>query len=89
MKTVFKYLLVIADTTTVRLPVGAQVLDIQEGPDYAHLWMWARVDEAQQFADRTFHICGTGHPVPEAAEFLATVHAHPFVWHVFTPGADR
>jgi hypothetical protein len=32
---------------------------------------------------RTFHVIGTGWPVPEGAAYVGTVINPAFVWHVF------
>lgn len=85
MQTIYKYELAIADETMVRLPEGAQVLSVGVGPYTRLLFMWALVDPDARLVGRRFRVVGTGNscPLVSADEFVGTVVAPPFVWHVF------
>lgn len=82
MKTVWKFELPVQDDVTVSMPQGAIVLDVQS----AHagmLTLWAIVHPDEPTEDRAFHVRGTGHPLGEVGQYVATVSDGPFVWHVF------
>lgn len=78
--TIYKYPLE-QSTTTLSLPVGAKVLDVQLQDRRLHLW--ACVDLAGAHVDRRFLVFGTGHGVPDGLQYIATVQDGPYVWHVF------
>ena len=47
--------------------------------------LWIEVDARENIAkcERVFTIFGTGHELPEGAEYCGTVMLEPFVWHVY------
>lgn len=84
MKTVFKYALKITDEQQILMPKGATPLSV--GIDNnGGLSVWALVDTAAPKHVRVFRVAGTGHEIPHRVmwNFLGTVMAYPFVWHVF------
>ena len=82
MKTIYKYPFRIDDSVSVTLPVGAQILSIQEQNGVPCIW--AVVDPEAPFEKRRFYVRGTGHPMPDPPwHFLATVQFGPLVFHFF------
>lgn len=80
MKTIWKYPVPLAGEFSVDMPAGARIVEFgRQGGD---LFVWAVVDDRASYEVRYFEIVGTGHPVPEG-EYVGTVHAAPFVWHLF------
>lgn len=86
MITVHKFEIDVASPMT-RLPVTAEVLKFGwQGGDPGKIVLWAKVDttiEGRRVLD--LHISGTGHPLPEDAEleYLDSVIAGPYVWHIW------
>ncbi len=81
---VFKYPLTDASTQVLQLPIGADILDVQE--QQAQLVLWALVDPTAPTEERIIQIVGTGNPAPsDLGRFLATVQhdAGRSVAHVF------
>jgi len=81
---IWKYDLAALDLQTIELPRGARVLsvDAQGG----NTVLWALVNPDEDMTERTFRICGTGHPVcPDPGTFIGTVLMAEggLVWHVF------
>lgn len=92
MKTIHKYPLAVAETQTLELPVGAQIihLGVQGGRiTLPELMLWVLVDtEAVGYDLHTFRIVGTGREVGAdcgPANHIGTVQMGEFVWHVFRP----
>jgi len=82
--TIWKYPLVIDDSQTLDLPVGARVLSVQFQREI--LWCWALVDPHASIRPRVICMYGTGHPVPVVhGRFIGTVQQFNgnLVWHVF------
>jgi hypothetical protein len=81
---IWKYTLDLADTQTVQIPEGAQILTAQfQG---TQLCVWALVDCDPEIPkqNREIEIIGTGNPIIEAPRrYISTVQQVPFVWHVF------
>lgn len=47
-------------------------------------WIWAEVDPSEEQCIRhTVAIVGTGHPVPQGLDWIATAQDDPFVWHLY------
>ncbi len=42
------------------------------------------VDPNEPEQTHGIYVVGTGHPVPENVNFIGSVIAEPFVWHVYT-----
>ena len=95
MKKVFKYTLGMSDVSIVQLPVGAQILKIEEQNDSASegiLYIWAMVDPDEKFSEpRKFRIAGTGHDVTlgifdeNKMVFYDTIltRRDSLIWHIF------
>ena len=85
MKTIWKFMLATTTEQVVPMPKGAKPLcvGVQEtGP-----MLWAEVDTEAPFVDRLIEIIGTGRPMYDTdREYVGTVHADPFVWHVYDHG---
>jgi hypothetical protein len=84
MKTVYKYDLKIEDLNHLALPHGAKFLmvDRQMGRNYAWFEVPIVSDQACMKL-RHFKVFGTGHEIPDDAQWLATWQAEPFVWHLY------
>jgi hypothetical protein len=82
---IFKYPIEVKDKQVVSMPRGAQVLSVQM--QNGKLTVWALCPAATAVHEsRTFHVFGTGHDLPEAADsrtFVATVQDGNYVWHIF------
>lgn len=88
MKAVWKFPLLVDDTTKVRMPRGSRVVHVAATGVPDELVIWAEVHPGASEVEHTFHVAGTGHPMPEdGREHVATVFA-PFglVWHLYRPG---
>lgn len=86
MKTVFKYTIGIEDGwQDIALPECADIVyfDYQVDSPPNTLRLWAEVDTSAPHEMRQFAIIGTGHPIPDGAEHMATCMAGPFVWHLY------
>lgn len=84
-KTIWKYELSVTDEQSVMMPAGAKFLSVDRQGDW--LCLWALVDPNKGKVRRGLGIVGTGNPCPyERAQFVGTVQAPPFVWHVFDLG---
>jgi hypothetical protein len=92
MKTIYKYELEITDEQSFRLPRNSRILSA--GNQLGRLFIWAEVDTDIESELRTFHIYGTGNPIPELNEgarhksfrgriFIGTVQMGVFAWHVY------
>ena len=67
---------------TVRLPWGAQILDV--GCQGEVVYLWALVTPVNSGTDRRIAYFATGEPIPDGWEYVGTGHAPgPYVWHVF------
>lgn len=83
MRTIWKFEIPVTDEVAVTMPRGAEVIEV------AHLMvgvlvMWAIVDTDEPEVSRRFSIRGTGHPLGEVGEHLATVQTPGvLVWHCF------
>jgi len=82
VRTIHKYHLHIADIQTLHLPRGATVRHVDE--QAGMLTLWAEVDPGEPSISRTLAIVGTGHRVPEEAQYIGSaVMTTGFVWHVY------
>ncbi len=79
---------------TVMLPEGAQVVEIatqnlppEQGGKTLMLWIEHEdpEDPLRQggLYPVTFEVFGTGHKIPADMMYQGTVHAVPYVWHVY------
>lgn len=85
MNVVFKYSLAQCDVQTVTLPVGSEILSVQ---DQQGSWqLWALVDpQASVFEPRKIRIAGTGHLIHEnIKKHISTFQMHDgaLVFHAF------
>lgn len=60
-RAVYKYLLQVANSQTLMLPEGAQILSVQE--QHGDVQLWALVDTSRELTPRYIAIHGTGHEV--------------------------
>lgn len=74
-----------AGKTTLAMPSGALILDVAIQHGKTHLW--ALVNPEAPKVNRVFVAIGTGFEIPDekfvSLCHLKTVHAKPFVWHIF------
>ena len=83
MHTTWKYQLEHV-TNTFSMPSGAQVLTVQI--QRGEPCLWALVNPAQPYEERTFRIYGAGHEIEEQwIGYIGTVQmlGGSLVWHVF------
>lgn len=79
---IWKFSLAVERRSTVRMPVGAQVLSVhvQRGV----ICLWAKCDPEMLIGNRHFTVVGAGYTMPSGLrEFIGTVLMPPFIWHVF------
>ena len=88
MQVVYKYIVGTPNTNQVlfqmTLPVGAQVLTVQN--QGANTCMWVLQDlKGNQFQERRFVIVGTGQPVAENYKYIGTIQemGGALIWHYF------
>jgi hypothetical protein len=87
-RAVYKYDLSVDDRVELALPLGAEVLTVQE--QHGKPRLWALVDpESETFTRRIFVYVGTGHTHPaeyfENLKYITTFQmlGGKLVWHVF------
>lgn len=96
MRTIWKFPLEFTTTQAgvrceVDMPRGAAIVHfafeyrgpLDQGPRAGVPTVWAQVDDREPRERHTFEIFGTGHPLPDGAQHVATWDAEPFVWHLF------
>ncbi len=87
-RTIWKFPLDIKDDQEVKVPYGGIVrhVGLQQIPDRPvnQLCMWVEVDPDAKIQTHGVYVVGTGNPVPENVDFVGSVVADPFVWHVYT-----
>lgn len=81
MTTIWKFPFPILGDFVLQMPADAEILfvDVQDGQPC----MWAAVSNIGAQKDRRFCITGTGHPVPDGAQHVASFQQPPFVWHLW------
>lgn len=81
--TIWKITRPVNDRVTFTFPAPAKILHVAcEQPTTVSAW--AEVDpESAETIEQAFVIVGTGHPLPERGEHVATAVAPPFVWHIY------
>lgn len=81
--TVWKYPLAIADSQSIIMPVGAEILDVQVQGGIPCLW--AMVDPTRPTEHVLVQTVGTGHTFFPIGEYVGTyqVHNGTLVFHVF------
>lgn len=87
-KTIYKFpLLPSGEKTRIAMPQGASILALQVQRDTPCIW--ALVDPKASPVERTFHIAGTGHRLPDLFDngdgYVGTfqVEGGQFVFHLF------
>ena len=79
---IYKYPLKVEPWQQVEMPAGSKILFV--GDQRGTPTLWADVDTANDTsATRCFAIIGTGHSVPDKAEYIGTANCGEFVWHVY------
>lgn len=61
MRKIYKYPVEVADIQTILLPLGAQILTVQE--QNGQPYIWAIVDTETDSEPRRFRLYGTGHNI--------------------------
>jgi hypothetical protein len=82
MKMIWKWTL--TQATTIDMPQGAQVLDVQV--QHGEPQLWALVDPNAPKVKREFNVYGTGHDLPHnPGTYVGTfqMQGGAFVFHVF------
>lgn len=85
MRTIYKYRIVPDDAHTLRLPIGAEFLSIQEQHGSPQAWFLIDPDEKVS-VKRFFRVYGTGHDMPDdPGKYLGTfqLHGGSLVFHLF------
>lgn len=88
-RTIWKVGIPVDDEQQIAAPGLTEVLHIaSESP--TRLLLWVEVDPEQEDRRLTVYVRGTGHPLREAqaASYISSVQAGPFVWHVYTEVVD-
>jgi hypothetical protein len=87
VRAVWKYVLRPEHRQTVSMPVGAQILHVDEQRSDGFLCLWALVSAAPtRHEPREILVVGTGHEeVPDDVLYIGTVlmENRLLVWHVF------
>jgi hypothetical protein len=81
--TVWKFPFEVADQVVLRMPEGAEVLDVQAQDGVPTLW--AVVDVDAPLVERRFELRGTGHPLGDIGPYVGTFQllGGGFVGHLF------
>jgi len=96
---VFKYgpVVVTDESQQVHMPVDAKICFIGSKRDgFIDIWAIVDVDAVDHTSPRTFQVFGTGHSIPEDAQYMGTsIQGTPMtlqngslVWHLFERLAD-
>lgn len=70
------------DVQTIGMPVGCRILKIAY-KDGAGVCIWGVCDPNAEMETKTFHVVGTGEPIPEGMVWLETVVVNRMVYHIF------
>ena len=85
MLTVWKYEITADDYITLRLPVGAKILSVQE--QHGKPCMWCLVNDKETVHEtRIFRFAGTGHPIKDKhTNYIGTFQLFDgsFIGHIF------
>jgi hypothetical protein len=85
MKTVWKFPIRIAADQIVLMPFGAKILHVGLDPS-SQPCLWANVTSSNVPVERSVHISGTGHPIPDGDNrHVGSFVDGSFVWHVWEP----
>jgi len=92
MYAIYKYKLAVSDSQYVTLPLAAKIISVAlQGTD---ICLWAIVNTNETKTEQVvIEVYGTGHPFPHPyagmtigvtrRDFIGTVVAGKFVWHIF------
>lgn len=88
MRTIWKYEFPITDRFTLELPYQHKILAAfvqrpNDGPGKRTACLWVEVDPDNLTIPTKFTVVGTGDPVPEGYEWVATFQDNPFIWHLY------
>lgn len=81
MKRILKYPVQAFQSTALALPVDARVVRFAPQHGALQLWVEQRVDAPPD--NRTFHVVGTGHQVPDDARYIASCEDGQYIWHLY------
>lgn len=84
MKTIWKYPVAVVDVQTIGMPLGAEILTIQDQKGTPCIW--ALVDSDAPLADREIRIAGTGHKINKSIkQYIGSFQlgGGDLVFHVF------
>ena len=84
MRTIYKYRVDIGGSTYVSLPSGYFIKHVDMQQD--DLCFWAEVDRNEKTESVEFRVVGTGHQIPDGAQYVGTAQSPPFVWHLYKMG---
>lgn len=83
MKTIYKYPVPVADSFSIFLPKGAEILTVQTQGEGAYVW--AIVEPGGGVRKRDFCLRGTGHPLGDVGRYIGTfqLRGGSIVFHLF------
>lgn len=87
IKKIFKYGPLKGHSTTVRMPMGADILHVDSQKN--EVFVWAIIDPSQPSEDVIFEVYGTGHDISydfgDGRTYLGTVkiYEESLIFHVF------
>jgi len=87
MKTIWKFEFKVQDDIKIEMPIGSEILTVQEQEGQSCLW--ALVDPDYSTEIRRFDLFGTGHPINEnivtSRKYIGTfqMESGKFVFHLF------
>lgn len=89
MSIIYKYQLEIVDRQEKAMPVGAEILGVQNQRGTLTLWAWVNPKAKVEIVP--FYVFGTGHPIDQTGieEYVGTVQIDDLVWHVFKGRAAK
>lgn len=67
----------------VRLPIGSEVLYVQEQLGEPTIWFLFSQSQQEETEERLFNVCGTGQLIAMREKYLGTCMCGTEVWHVF------
>lgn len=85
MRTIWKAVLDIADTQTIKVPKGSWFMTAREQGD--DICVWFTCDPEQPLEDVVIEMRGTGYWAPHGGRYLGSgiIHGGSLVFHVFVP----
>ncbi len=88
-RTIYKYAVPVDDEWhEVSMPGPARVLHVDCQSGFGTVNLWAEVDiEGLVDTIRSMRAFATGQAIPDAAAYVGSALAGPFVWHVYAEAA--